>query len=143
MDIKTSDPRVLVIGSGGREILMAWRISQSPLVEHVYLYPGNASAGTTAKISHITTLDIQPEDGPEGSDQATYTALARTAREELGIGLVVVGPGEAAVDGAEEYFAAAAAAVARATCTRRARCSSSPSSYTILTRLPWICRLLR
>ena len=39
--------KILVIGSGGREHALAWRLAQSPRVEKVYVAPGNAgTAGT-------------------------------------------------------------------------------------------------
>ena len=39
--------KILVIGSGGREHALAWRLAQSPRVEKVYVAPGNA--GTYAE----------------------------------------------------------------------------------------------
>lgn len=45
---------VLVIGSGGREHALAWKLSQSPLVKHVFVAPGNAGTQchTTGKVSN-------------------------------------------------------------------------------------------
>ena len=39
---------VLVVGSGGREHALAWKIAQSPLVDRVYCAPGNSGAAAVA-----------------------------------------------------------------------------------------------
>ena len=49
--------KILVIGSGGREHALAWKISQSPRVDRVFVAPGNA--GTAADAENI---DIQAND---------------------------------------------------------------------------------
>jgi phosphoribosylamine-glycine ligase len=43
---------VLVVGSGGREHCLAWKLSHSPDVKHVYVCPGNGGT-QTGKISNI------------------------------------------------------------------------------------------
>jgi phosphoribosylamine--glycine ligase len=69
--------KVLVIGSGGREHALAWKIVQSPLVEKVYCAPGNPGTGEIAE-----NVDIKVDD---------ITGLLAFARTE-GIDLTVVGP---------------------------------------------------
>ena len=69
--------KVLVIGGGGREHALVWKISQSPKVEKVYCAPGNAGIADIAEVVDISASDI---DG-----------LARFAERE-GIDLTVVGP---------------------------------------------------
>ena len=69
--------KVLVIGGGGREHALVWKISRSPRVEKVYCAPGNAGIADLAEIVDISASDI---DG-----------LARFAERE-GIDLTVVGP---------------------------------------------------
>ncbi|MER8545502.1 phosphoribosylamine--glycine ligase [Mesorhizobium sp. M0684] len=69
--------RVLLIGSGGREHALAWKIAASPLLTKLYAAPGNPGIGREAE---LVRLDI-----------ADHTAVARFCRENE-IGLVVVGP---------------------------------------------------
>ncbi|MDT8318377.1 MAG: phosphoribosylamine--glycine ligase [bacterium] len=69
--------KVLVVGGGGREHALVWKISQSPKVDKVYCAPGNAGIADMAGIVDISASDI---DG-----------LARFAEGE-GIDLTVVGP---------------------------------------------------
>ncbi len=69
--------KVLVIGSGGREHALVWKIAQSPLVEKVYCAPGNPG---TARIGE--NVDIKGDD---------LEGLLAFCRKEA-IGLTVVGP---------------------------------------------------
>ena len=68
---------VLIVGNGGREHALAWKISQSPRADRVFVAPGNA--GTDIEGENVA---IQPDDFP---------ALIRFAREN-DVGLTVVGP---------------------------------------------------
>jgi len=70
--------RVLVVGSGGREHALAWKIAQSPRVERVLAAPGSDGMADVA--------EPHPELAAGDAD-----ALARAGRE-LGVDLVVVGP---------------------------------------------------
>ena len=70
--------RVLVIGSGGREHALVWKLKQSPLVDDVYAAPGN---GGTAREGAIN-INIPADD---------IAGLVTFARREE-IGLVVPGP---------------------------------------------------
>jgi len=49
---------VLIIGNGGREHALAWKISQSPLVEKIYVAPGNAGTELDNLIENINITDI-------------------------------------------------------------------------------------
>ncbi len=69
--------KVLVIGSGGREHALVWKIAQSPLVEKVYCAPGNPGTALTGE-----NIDIRADD---------LEGLLAFARKEE-IGLTVVGP---------------------------------------------------
>jgi phosphoribosylamine--glycine ligase len=50
--------KVLVIGSGGREHALVWKIRQSPRVTHVYCAPGNAGIGELAELISLTPDDV-------------------------------------------------------------------------------------
>ena len=81
--------KVLVIGSGGREHALAWKIAQSPLVKKVFCAPGNAGTANVAE-----NIDI-PSDNVDALLQfATVT----------GIGLTVVGPEQPLVKGLVDSF---------------------------------------
>src|SRR4051812_19392419 len=69
--------KVLVIGSGGREHALVWKIAQSPLVEKVYCAPGNPGIAEIAE-----NVDLKVNDLPG--------LLGFAVRE--GIELTVVGP---------------------------------------------------
>jgi phosphoribosylamine--glycine ligase len=68
---------ILLLGAGGREHALAWKIAASPLVERVYCAPGNAGIAGEAE---CVALDV--------ADHAAVIAFCRANR----IGLVVVGP---------------------------------------------------
>src|SRR5262249_54424719 len=68
---------ILLLGSGGREHALAWKIAASPLVEHFYCAPGNAGI---ARECELVALDP--------ADHAAVVAFGRARR----IDLVVVGP---------------------------------------------------
>lgn len=69
--------KVLVVGSGGREHALVWKISQSPMVDKIYCAPGNAGIGQMAECVAIKAEDL---DG----------LLEFAVQNE--IGLTVVGP---------------------------------------------------
>ena len=68
---------ILIIGSGGREHALAWKIAASPLTEKLYCAPGNAGI---AREAECVSLDV--------SDHAAVIAFC----QDKNIGLVVVGP---------------------------------------------------
>jgi len=69
--------KVLVVGSGGREHALAWKLTQSRRVSHILVAPGNAGTAATAENVDIAATDLQ--------------GLVRLARNRR-IDLVVVGP---------------------------------------------------
>jgi phosphoribosylamine--glycine ligase len=81
--------KILVIGGGGREHTLVWKLAQSPRVKEIYAAPGNAG---TAKIAR--NLDIKPDD---------IEALAKTAAAEK-IDLTVVGPEAPLASGIADHF---------------------------------------
>lgn len=86
--------KVLVIGNGGREHALAWKAAQSPLVEHVFVAPGNPGTAAENKISNV-------EIGPCDLDK--LVAFATTEK----IDLTIVGPEAPLVIGAVDAFRAA------------------------------------
>mgnify|MGYP005851761225 CR=1 FL=1 len=81
--------KVLVVGGGGREHALTWKIAQSPRVKEVWCAPGNAGMAAIA-----TCVGIGAED---------IAALARFAQEEK-IDLTVVGPEAPLVAGIADLF---------------------------------------
>ena len=51
--------KILIVGSGGREHALAWKISQSPHVKKIYCAPGNAGTGNIAENVSINATDIK------------------------------------------------------------------------------------
>jgi len=51
--------RVLIVGSGGREHALIWKISQSPLVEKLYCVPGNGGISDIAQCIPLKVMDIE------------------------------------------------------------------------------------
>jgi phosphoribosylamine--glycine ligase len=86
--------QVLVIGSGGREHALAWKVAQSPRVAKVYVAPGNAGTALEPKCGNVA---IAAEDVP---------ALVEFARSR-GVALTIVGPEQPLVLGVVDAFRAA------------------------------------
>jgi phosphoribosylamine--glycine ligase len=74
--------KILVVGSGGREHALAWKIARSPLVTGLVCAPGNPGMASLAQTRAVAVTDVEGQ-----------VALAR----EIGADLVVIGP-EAAVE---------------------------------------------
>lgn len=86
--------KILLLGSGGREHALAWKIAQSPKVEKLYIAPGNA--GTRGAGENV---DIKATDFPAIKDFVLKN----------GVEMIVVGPEDPLVKGIYDYFAADAA----------------------------------
>ena len=69
--------KVLVIGAGGREHALAWKLTQSPLVQRVYVAPGNAGVARNKDLQVVPLTEVK--------------ALREWALSN-DIGLTVVGP---------------------------------------------------
>ena len=50
--------KILVIGGGGREHALVWKIKQSPLVDKIYCAPGNAGITALAECVNISAEDV-------------------------------------------------------------------------------------
>ena len=83
--------KILVIGSGGREHALVWKLKQSPRVSEIFCAPGNAGIGALA--SNVPIAISQQEE------------LLKFAKEE-NIGLTVVGPDDALAAGIVDLFQA-------------------------------------
>lgn len=84
--------KILLLGSGGREHALAWKIAQSSKVEKLFIAPGNA--GTANVGENVPALKADDFDG-----------IAAFAVKE-GIDMVVVGPEDPLVKGIYDYFLA-------------------------------------
>ncbi|WP_289740244.1 phosphoribosylamine--glycine ligase [Muribaculum intestinale] len=80
---------ILLLGSGGRESALAWKISQSPVVENLYIAPGNGGTG-----AYGTNVAISPVDFP---------AIAAFVKENA-VDMIVVGNEDPLVKGIWDYF---------------------------------------
>lgn len=83
--------KVLIIGEGGREHALAWKIALSNSVDHVFVAPGNAG---TALEESMTNIPIEPGD---------FKSLSKFAIEE-NINLTIVGPETPLVNGIVDFF---------------------------------------
>src|ERR1700730_4966029 len=82
---------ILLLGSGGREHALAWKLSQSPLCSALHIAPGNAGTAQCGTNVSLSTLD--------------FDGIRRHCISE-GIEMVVVGPEEPLVKGIGDFFAA-------------------------------------
>ncbi|MDG1870344.1 MAG: phosphoribosylamine--glycine ligase [Flavobacterium sp.] len=80
---------ILLLGSGGREHAFAWKMTQSPLCDQLFVVPGNAGTAAIA-----TNINISPTD---------FEAIKALVLKEK-IGMVVVGPEDPLVKGIFDYF---------------------------------------
>ena len=76
--------KILLLGSGGREHALAWKIAQSPKVEKLYIAPGNAGTGNAGENVAIKATD--------------FDAIKAFALEK-GVDMIVVGPEDPLVQG--------------------------------------------
>jgi len=83
--------RILVLGGGGREHALVWKLHQSSLVGHIFVCPGNGGTELSPKVSHV----ILPAP--------TFQNLSEWAVAN-DINLVIPGPEQPLVDGVESYF---------------------------------------
>lgn len=87
--ITNHNMKLLLLGSGGREHALAWKIAQSDKVDQLFIAPGNAGTGGVG-----TNVDIKVND---------FEAIRQFVLDE-GIAMVVVGPEDPLVNGVYDYF---------------------------------------
>ncbi|MGB4305986.1 MAG: phosphoribosylamine--glycine ligase, partial [Coprothermobacter proteolyticus] len=80
---------VLVIGSGGREHALIYKLKQSPLVEKIYCAPGNAGIAQMAELINLAPTEVEK---------------LRTLALEKSIDLTVVGPEVPLMEGIADAF---------------------------------------
>ncbi|HTL49182.1 MAG TPA: phosphoribosylamine--glycine ligase N-terminal domain-containing protein, partial [Steroidobacteraceae bacterium] len=83
--------KVLVVGGGGREHALAWKIAKSPRVAEVVVAPGNAGTALEPKCRNAAVA---------ANDIAGLVALARAE----GAGLTIIGPEAPLVAGSGDAF---------------------------------------
>ena len=83
---------ILVVGSGGREHALAWKLAQATRVNQVFVAPGNAGTAHEPNLENVA-IDVMD-----------FEALAHFAKER-DIGLTVIGPEAPLVAGIVDYFA--------------------------------------
>ncbi|HET7341768.1 MAG TPA: phosphoribosylamine--glycine ligase [Methylomirabilota bacterium] len=104
--------KVLLVGGGGREHALAWKIAQSPLVEHLWAAPGNPGIAKHARCLDLAVDDAEGVAGfatshavdlvVVGPEQPLVAGLADRLRAR---GLAVFGPGRAAaaIEGSKAF----------------------------------------
>jgi len=81
--------KVLILGSGGREHVIAWKVAQSPLLTELFIAPGN---GGTEEVATNVSLDI-----------VDFASVGKWVNNN-GIEMVIVGPENPLVGGIHDYF---------------------------------------
>ncbi len=90
--------KILVVGGGGREHALTWKLSQSPKVSKIYVAPGNAGTANENKSENIAI---------DAEDIAALKAFA----QQKSIDLTIVGPEAPLVAGIVDQFSAASLAI--------------------------------
>src|SRR5664280_670136 len=80
---------ILLLGSGGREHAMAWKLAQSPKVTNLYIAPGNAGTSAAGK-----NVPLSPND----------FGSIKTFVSDNAIDMVIVGPEDPLVNGIHDFF---------------------------------------
>ena len=88
---KAKDLKVMIVGGGGREHALAWKVAESPMVEKIFCAPGNGG----------TALETKVENLPLAVDQ--FVLLSEAALKEQ-VDLIVIGPDNPLADGIVDYL---------------------------------------
>ena len=95
--------KVLVIGSGGREHALAWKLAASPKVQIVYVAPGNGGTERDARLRNVPISDVKTLADFAQGDNVELTVVGPEAPLAAGVvdafrarGLRIVGPTKAA-----------------------------------------------
>ncbi len=85
---------ILILGAGGREHTLAWKIKQSKQCDQLYVSPGNAGTQQVAQNVHLFSGEY---------DQSAFEQIASFVQEK-DVRLLVVGPEAPLVAGVKDYF---------------------------------------
>lgn len=95
--------KVLVVGSGGREHALAWKLAQSPRVQMVYVAPGNGGTAVDKRLQNVPITDLDVLVAFAKREQVHFTVVGPEAPLAAGIvdrfraeGLKIFGPTQAA-----------------------------------------------
>jgi len=95
--------KILVIGGGGREHALAWKLAQSPKAQTVYVAPGNGGTALDSRFENIDITDVQKLRVWAASEKIALTVVGPEAPLAAGVvdefrkhGLRVFGPTQAA-----------------------------------------------
>ena len=117
--------KILVVGGGGREHTLIWKLNQSSKVKKIYCSPGNAGINQLSECVPISALDIQ--------------GLLKFA-DKKGIDLTVVGPEAPLVEGIVDTFQAQGLTIFGPS---KISFTSSGSAASLARNLRAACALLR
>lgn len=104
--------KVLVVGGGGREHTLVWKIAQSPLVDTIYCAPGNPGIAGLAECVHISADDIEALLDFAKAEKIDLTVVGPEVPLTMGIvdrfqeaGLEIFGPNKAAacIEGSKSF----------------------------------------
>jgi phosphoribosylamine--glycine ligase len=84
--------QILLVGNGGREHTLAWKLSQSQLVSQIFVCPGNGGTASLPKSRNITSISA-----------SDFAGLSKFALENK-IDLLIPGPEAPLVEGIVDYF---------------------------------------
>lgn len=87
-----ADVRVLLVGNGGREHALAWKLSQSPRIDRIFVAPGNGGTALLTKTQNVES--VKADD---------YPGLVKFAVEN-NVNLLIPGPEAPLVDGIVDVF---------------------------------------
>ena len=95
--------KVLVIGGGGREHALAWKLAQSPKVQQVYVAPGNGGTARDRNLVNVPVTDVMQLREWAQANQIALTVVGPEAPLAAGVvdafrahGLRIFGPTRAA-----------------------------------------------
>jgi phosphoribosylamine--glycine ligase len=85
--------RILLVGNGGREHALAWKLVQSPMVSELFVCPGNGGTASLPKTVNVSNVSA-----------SSFPDLVAFAKENK-VDLLIPGPEQPLVDGIVDYFA--------------------------------------